>query len=152
MKKLVLSITVIVSLFITNCKSQNKENNKAIAVQGTVIHLTDASFKTKVFNYTATKEWKYLGDKPCIIDFYADWCGPCRMLSPRLEEIAKEYAGKLVVYKVNTDQEQLLSTQLGISSLPTVLFCPVKGMPQASMGLVPKETLVKAINDVLLIK
>ncbi len=156
MKKLIWSILTIGIFFITNCKSQNTEtvpvSNKEPGLSGEVISLTDEEFKSHVFNYTDNKTWVYLGDKPCIIDFYADWCGPCRMLSPRLEEIAKEYAGKLVVYKVNTDKEQLLSTQMGITNLPTVLFCPVKGSPQATMGLVPKETLVKAVNEVLMVK
>jgi thioredoxin 1 len=89
---------------------------------------------------------------PVIIDFYADWCGPCRQLSPRIEEIAKEYAGKIIVYKVNTDKERELSQKLGIQSLPTLLFIPMKGQPQATMGALPKETLVKAVNEVLLVK
>lgn len=152
MQKILWSLSIVIFLFLTNCKSQNNENKKESNVKGDVIQLTDASFKNYVFNYTASKNWQYLGNKPCIIDFYADWCGPCRILSPRLEEIAKEYSGKIVVYKVNTDQEQMLSTQLGINSLPTLLFCPVNGMPQSSLGVVPKETIVKAINEVLLIK
>ena len=122
------------------------------AGEGTVIHLTNEQFKKMVFNYEASKVWKYQGDKPCIIDFYADWCGPCRMMSPRLEEIAKEYAGKLIVYKVNTDQEQQLSANLGIQSLPTIVFVPQNGNPQASVGVIPKESLVKAVHEVLLIK
>src|SRR5208283_4306216 len=150
MKKLVWSMAMIAGLFLSNCKSQIKNTQSDNNTTGEVIMLTDASFKTNVFNYTTAKNWEYLGSKPCIIDFYADWCGPCRMLSPRIEELAKEYAGKIVFYKVNTDQQQMLSSKMGISSLPTVLFCPLKGMPQASLGLVPKETLIKAVNDILL--
>jgi thioredoxin len=105
-----------------------------------------------VFDYEKNKEWKYEGTKPAIIDFYAAWCPPCRQLSPLVEEIAREYAGKIVVYKVDTDKEQILSQHLGISGLPTLLFIPVKGKPQASMGFMPKETIINTINDVLLIK
>jgi thioredoxin len=126
--------------------------NKADEANITVITLTNESFKQLVFDYDKNKEWKYEGTKPAIIDFYATWCGPCRQLSPLVEEVAKEYSGKIIVYKVDTDQEKLLSESMGISGLPTLLFIPVKGKPQASMGLIPKETLVKAINDVLLIK
>jgi len=122
------------------------------AKAGTVITLTNETFKSVVFNYEKNKEWKYEGELPAIIDFYADWCGPCRQLSPRLAEIAKEYAGKIVVYKVDTEVEKILSQTLGITSLPTLLFIPAKGKPQVSMGALPKETLVKAVNEVLLVK
>lgn len=117
-----------------------------------IIYLNNDEFKKLIFNYEKSKEWKYLGTKPAIIDFYADWCGPCRTMAPRLEEISKEYAGKIIVYKVNTDKEQLLSSNLGIQSLPTLVFIPQTGKPQATMGAIPKEELVKAIKDVLLVK
>ena len=103
-----------------------------------------------VYNYDLNKAWKYEGSKPAIIDFYADWCPPCRQLSPLVEEIAKEYEGKIVVYKVNTDKEKVLAQSLGISSLPTLLYIPAKGKPQITLGAVPRETIVKAIDEILL--
>jgi thioredoxin 1 len=146
MKKISIIIVFLFALLPVSYGQQMKES------AGTIIHLTNEQFKKLVFNYEANKEWKYLGNKPCIIDFYADWCGPCRMMSPRLEEIAKEYSGKLIVYKVDTDKEQQLSAGLGIQSLPTLLFIPQNGKPQGSLGAIPKESLVKAIHDILLIK
>jgi thioredoxin len=118
----------------------------------TIIHLTEATFKQLVFDYEKNKEWKYEGTKPAIIDFYADWCAPCRQLSPIVEELAKEYSGKIVVYKVDTEKERKLAQEIGISALPTLLLIPVRGKPQVSMGVLPKATLEKAINDVLLVK
>jgi len=154
MKKNIILVAVGLVLLLSNCNAGTpaKPAGNATSVSGSVIVLTNAEFKQKVFNYEVNKEWKFEGKLPVIIDFYADWCGPCKLLSPRVEEIAKEYAGKIIVYKVNTDKEQLLSQNMGIQSLPTLLFIPVKGKPQATMGAVPKETLVKAIHEVLLVK
>ena len=108
-------------------------------------------FKKAIYNYDDNKEWKYEGSMPVIIDFYADWCPPCRQLSPLVEEIAKEYQGKIAVYKINTDKERGLAQSLGISSLPTLLYIPAKGKPQVTLGFIPKETIVKTIKEVLLI-
>ncbi len=149
-----LFFTILVSsmLFMScNAGSQPVEEKKNPAV-GPVTSLTNDSFKSQIFNYEVNKQWKYEGDKPAIIDFYADWCNPCRQLSPIVEEIAKEYEGKIVVYKVDTQKEQLLAQSLGITGLPTLLFIPAKGEPQISVGLLPKESLIRAINEVLLIK
>jgi thioredoxin 1 len=112
-------------------------------------HLTKQSFKEKVFNFEANKEWKYEGKVPCLIDFYADWCGPCKMVAPVLEELQKEYGDNLVIYKVDTEQEQELAGMFGIQSIPSLLFVPVDGQPQMAMGALPKDTFVKAISDVL---
>jgi thioredoxin 1 len=114
-----------------------------------VVHLTTQDFKEKVFNYETEKEWKYEGTLPAIIDFYADWCAPCRMVAPILEDLAREYAGKIVVYKVNTEEEQELAAVFGIQSIPTLLFIPREGQPQAAMGALPKQTFEKVIKDVL---
>ncbi len=111
-------------------------------------HLTKDTFLTKVFNYEENKEWKYNGDKPCIIDFYADWCGPCKMVAPILEELSKEYEGKLYVYKIDTEAEQELAAVFGIRSIPSLLFVPLDGQPQMAMGALPKETFEKAFSDI----
>lgn len=115
-----------------------------------VVHLTTQEFKEKVFNYEDSKEWNYAGSLPAIIDFYADWCGPCKMVAPILEELAKEYSGKIMVYKVDTENEQELASVFGIQSIPTLLFIPKEGQPQAAMGALPKHTFEKVIKDILL--
>lgn len=115
------------------------------------IHITKEDFLNKVFNYEKNPEaWKYEGDKPCIVDFYADWCGPCKSVAPVLEELAGEYKDKMYVYKVDTDAEQELAGAFGITSIPTLLFCPMNEEPQQAMGALPKATLKKVIHEVLL--
>ena len=152
--KMAFSLSTLLKLFfITSISAGNpvnavKEGNNKV----TVVYLTNDTFKQMIYNYEKNKEWKYEGTKPAIIDFYATWCPPCRQLSPLVEEIAQEYAGKIVVYKIDTDKERTLSQQLGISGLPTLLFIPLNGRPQASMGFIPKETIVKTINNVLMVK
>ncbi len=113
-------------------------------------HLTKQTFLEKVFNYEQNQEWKFEGKLPCLIDFYADWCGPCKMLSPVLEELSKEYEGKINIYKVNTEVEQELAAAFGIRSIPSLLFCPTEGQPQMAMGALPKPQLAEAIDKVLL--
>ena len=112
-------------------------------------HLTAETFKEKVFNYDENKDWKFEGDLPCMIDFYADWCGPCKMVAPVLEELSEEYEGKVNIYKVNTEQERELSSAFGIQSSPSLLFVPRDGQPQMAMGALPKDTFRQAIRDVL---
>ncbi len=111
--------------------------------------LTTQDFKEKIFNYEESQQWSYKGDLPCIIDFYADWCGPCKMVEPILEELAKEYEGKLRIYRVNTDQEQELAGVFGIRSIPSLLFIPLNEQPQMAVGALPKDAFKQAIKEVL---
>jgi thioredoxin len=111
--------------------------------------LTKDTFKEKVFNFEENKDWKFEGDKPCLIDFYADWCGPCKMVAPILEELSDEYNGKIDIYKIDTEQERELAGMFGIQSIPSLLFVPTEGQPQMAMGALPKDTFKKAIKDVL---
>lgn len=112
-------------------------------------NLTKEDFLEKVFNFEENEEWNYKGDTPAIIDFWADWCAPCKAVAPVLEELSEEYGDNLKVYKVNTEQEQELAAAFGIRSIPSLLFIPKDGQPQMATGALPKETFVKAINDVL---
>lgn len=111
--------------------------------------LTKATFQEKVFNYEQNKEWKFEGKLPAIIDFWAEWCGPCRMVAPVLEELAQEYEGKIDIYKVNTENEQELAAAFGIQSIPSLLFIPVDEQPQMAAGALPKDAFVKIIDEVL---
>ncbi|MBJ2173431.1 thioredoxin [Aureibaculum algae] len=111
--------------------------------------LTKETFLEKVFNFEKNKEWTFEGDVPCIIDFYADWCGPCKAIAPVLEALSEEYGGKINIYKVDTEKEQELSAAFAIRSIPSMLFCPAEGQPQMAQGALPKEQLEKIIEDVL---
>ena len=115
------------------------------------IALNKAEFLRRVMDYeTNSHEWKYLGDKPAIVDFYADWCGPCKMVAPILEELAEEYDGKIYIYKVNTGEEEELASVFGIRSIPSLLFIQMEGQPQMAQGAMPKSTFKQAIEDILL--
>ncbi len=153
MKIRILIPALFFSVILASCGAGN--SNKPAdppsgTEQGAVTALTGDTFRKYVYDYQNDKTWQYKGSKPAIIDFYADWCPPCRELSPLVEEVAKEYTGKIVVYKVNTDQQKALAQALGITGLPTLLFIPMNGKPQVVMGYVPKENLVKGVNEVLL--
>lgn len=114
-------------------------------------HLTKADFLTKVANYeTNPNEWKFLGERPALIDFYATWCGPCKMLAPVLDELAGEYEGKVDIYKIDVDAEEELAALFGIRSVPSLLFVPMAGAPQMAQGAMPKYALKDAILKVLL--
>jgi len=114
-----------------------------------VQHLTKQDFLEKVYNYETNKEWKYEGDLPAIIDFYADWCGPCKMLSPIIEELAEEYSDKVHFYKVDTEAEQELAGAFGIRSIPSMLFIPNNDKPQMAAGALQKDQLKQVISEVL---
>lgn len=112
--------------------------------------LTAEEFKNKVFDYTNKKEWEFAGDKPAIIDFYADWCGPCKMVAPVLEELSNEFEGKIDIYKVDTEAEQELSAVFGIRSIPSMLFIPMNEAPKMQAGALPKNALTEIIEKELL--
>jgi len=113
-------------------------------------NLTKETFKQKIFDYEKDNEWKLENGLPCIIDFYADWCGPCKMVTPLLEELSREYGGKIDIFSVNTEQEQELAMAFRIKSIPSLLFCPKEGKPQMAQGALPKQAFVEIIDDLLI--
>lgn len=144
MKNLIIGVLVLFFAGSINTFAQEKESIKPE-------HLTVATFKEKVYNYETNPEnWIFEGDLPCIVDFYADWCKPCKLIAPIIEELATEYEGKINVYKVNTEHQRELSKVFGIRSIPAVLFIPMKGQPQMSTGALPKESYKQAIDEFLL--
>ncbi len=114
--------------------------------------LTKQTFIEKIFDFENNEEWVFKGKKPCIVDFYADWCQPCKIVSPILEELAKEYGDLIDFYKIDTDAEQELAVTFGIRSIPTILFCPVDDLPRIAVGALPKEAYIQAIEDLFGIK
>ncbi|MBI9032834.1 MAG: thioredoxin [Bacteroidales bacterium] len=113
-------------------------------------HLTKEAFLEKVFNYEKNKDWKFEGSRPALIDFYADWCAPCKMVAPILEELSEEYKGKIDIYKIDTEAETELSAAFGIRSIPSLLFIPMNEQPQMAAGALPKDEMKRVIEDVLL--
>lgn len=156
--KTIITTVLFCILLITSCNAKTTKEEPASETKKTeskakIIHLTKAEFLKRVANYEADpSQWKYLGDKPALIDFYADWCGPCRIVTPVLEELAKEYDGQIYIYKIDTEKEQELASVFGIRSLPSLLFIPMDGQPQIVAGAVPKANLKDAIKKVLLKK
>jgi thioredoxin len=116
---------------------------------GVVVHISEDEFCKYVFDFKKGKTWKYKGDKPCIVDFYADWCGPCKRIGPFIEEVAKVNKGKLYVFKVNTDNAQALARFFNINSIPDVMFCPMKGSPEHLIGAYDKETYLRKAKDII---
>ncbi len=130
--------------------SQNTSSNPWAKIDPTKVNrINTQQFKDLVFDYTKSQTWNYKGDKPCVIDFYADWCRPCRYVSPIMEELAKEYNGQIYFYKINVDYEKEVASVFGIRSIPSVLFCPVKGQPRMAVGAMQKEAYMQAIKDIL---
>lgn len=112
-------------------------------------HLTLETFKEKVFDFETETKWNFKGEIPAIIDFYADWCGPCKRVAPIMEELAIEYEGKVTIYKIDTEDQKQLAAIFGIRSIPSILFIPKEGQPQMSMGALPKEDFVQMIKEIL---
>lgn len=161
MNKQFFSILLIASIGLFSCGSSNgkndPENDKTSSTASTtseagkVIQMDKAMFIEKVFNYEENpNEWKYRGEKPCIIDFYADWCGPCKKVAPIMADLAEKYKDDIVIYKVNTDQERELAQIFNIRSIPSILYCPATDKPQMTMGALPKAEFEKMIKDLLL--
>ncbi len=111
------------------------------------ISLTEEDFVVKVFDYKNNKEWSFRGDRPAIIDFYANWCGPCKMLSPIFEKLSKKYENSIDFYKVDTDKEQDISSAIGVQSLPTILFIPIDGKPKVSVGFLQEDAFENIIKE-----
>ena len=151
-----LVLIFILSVNFQSCNGQsasaNKKNAETVKENKVkTIKLTKADFLKKVMDYETNRdEWKYIGDKPAIIDFYADWCGPCRTIAPIMEELAEEYKGKIYIYKIDIDKERELAALFGIRSIPSLLFIPMKEDPQIAQGALTKAAYKKAIEDILL--
>ncbi|MFV0419097.1 MAG: thioredoxin [Dysgonomonas sp.] len=145
-----------VALLLISCNNKAETKNQIEETikkenKMTTIHLTKAEFLSKVANFeTNPTEWKYLGDKPALIDFYADWCGPCKAIAPVLEELAEEYGDRIYIYKINTETEPELAAVFGIRSIPSLLFVPMNAQPQMAAGALPKQQLKEAIDNLLL--
>ena len=139
MKKIsFIAFMIIISLILAAAGDKNE-----------LEHLNLNTFKEKVFDYENNTEWDFIGVLPVIIDFYADWCGPCKTIAPIMVELAEEYEGKIIIYKVNTDEQQELAGMFGIRSIPSILFIPVEGQPQMANGALPKTEFVRMINEIL---
>ena len=149
----ILSAVMVIVSCCRNSGGDNQQNTNNKEKKMQTIHLTKSEFLAKVADYeTSPNEWKYLGDRPAVIDFYASWCGPCKMIAPILEDLAAEYGDSIYIYKINTEEEQELAAAFGIQSIPTLLFVPMEGAPQMAQGAMPKNALKEAIDKVLLNK
>ncbi len=157
MKLLHIVPAILFSLLVTNCsgsegKTEGNGNNEKTTAKAKPVHLTKATFKEKVMDYENNKEWTFEGERPAVIDFYADWCAPCRKIAPIMEELAVEYDGEVDIYKIDTEKQRELAQIFGIKSIPSVLFVPMEGKPQMTRGALPKKTFVSIIDQFLLKK
>lgn len=152
MKKVLTLLTFAIMSVLSFAANDGEKVNqgKKEAKSGEVIVMNKEMFLKDVFDYQTSKEWKYKGDKPAIIDLYADWCGPCRMTAPIMKSLAKEYAGEIVIYKVNVDKEKELAALFNATSIPLFVFIPMKGEPQLFRGAANKAAYKKAIDEFLL--
>lgn len=149
-KNILLGTLMLISLAACGQSQTNKTKDETVMK---TIEINKEQFLQRVVNYEQNPtEWKYLGDKPAIIDFYASWCGPCKMVAPVLEELAAEYGDSIVIYKVNTEKERELSAAFGIRSIPTIIFAPVEGDPRVAQGAMSKADFKKIIDEILLNK
>lgn len=150
-KVLSLVALTLISTFTFAANNVSKANqNKNEVKSGEVIVMNKEIFVNNIFDYENSKEWKYKGNKPAIIDLYADWCGPCRMTAPIMKSLAKEYDGKIIIYKVNVDKEKELAALFNATSIPLFVFIPMDGEPQLFRGAADKATYKKAIDQFLL--
>jgi len=151
-KGFLFALIALLSSFSTNMLAQNQTRTSATntEAEGKVIHINKEEFLKKVFNFETSTEWKFLGNRPVILNFYANWCGPCRMIAPFLEQLAEEYKEQIYIYKINIDQEKELARAFGAGSIPLLVFVPMQGQPQANKGALPKEDIKRAIDIILL--
>lgn len=164
MNKRILSVMLVASIALFGCNSSNG-NGQTIDGEpvttaskstsgdesGKVIQMDKAMFIQKVFNYEANPDkWVFEGDKPVIIDFYADWCGPCKKIAPIMVQLAEEYKDQIIIYKVDTEKERELAQVFAIKSIPSILFIPADGQPQMTMGALPKAEFEKMVKTILL--
>jgi thioredoxin len=155
MKSIFLTTLLSIAIFSSGCATKGSESNQtsesSVSNEGKAVKINKQQFIELVYNYEANPdEWVFEGDLPVIVDFYADWCAPCRIVAPILDELAKEYEGKIRIYKIDTDKEKDLARAFNIRSIPTMLFIPSEGRPQMSQGALPKETLKQVIDSFML--
>ena len=156
LRRCIISISVLFLTIFSGCNESNVnaeqtniDDNLINSDVKNTIHLTNEDFLSQIFDYETNTEWVYKGTLPAIVDFYADWCEPCRIVAPILDELAEEYAGKIIIYKVDTEVEKELAAAFGIQSIPSLLFIPVNAVPQMAQGALPKETFERIIAEVL---